>query len=139
MAAIPHRRSAASRPTVHLVLQPSRVKLWPFSGGQVVNTFLKYCCYKLGNLKIIWHLLHYSWMDSAKYGYCLKTWCGEKWITDLESTGPYFLDHTTCSKRHIKVKFVEQCNMSNKVHIREKWGAVKKVRTYLEINIRATI
>ena len=40
MAAIPHRRSAASRPTVHLVLQPSRVKLWPFSGGQVVNIYV---------------------------------------------------------------------------------------------------
>ena len=37
MAAIPQRSTAASRPTVHLVLQPSRVKLWPFSGGQVVN------------------------------------------------------------------------------------------------------
>ena len=37
MAAIPQRSTAASRPTVHLVLQPSRVKLWPFSGGQLVN------------------------------------------------------------------------------------------------------
>ena len=39
---IPRRRSAASRPTVHLVLQPSRVKLWPFSGNQVVNSKLDF-------------------------------------------------------------------------------------------------
>ena len=37
MIVIPPRKTAASRPTFYLVLQPARLKLGPFAGGQVVK------------------------------------------------------------------------------------------------------
>ena len=65
---IPRRRSAASRPTVYLVLQPSRVKLWPFSGGQVVKR-------RIGEAKTAFHstsLWRHFWRVSGRTRHLLR-------------------------------------------------------------------